>query len=418
MREFEIEYDREDMIRGLRTEELQHRELKGFTSLINLKPKPYGLIPFTEITQPFASINFDYPFPQIFKLGSQVLYATRTQLYTVDTTTWDKTPIFVAGRTINGGGHSILSGGHWHVLDFLNSWMLINGSSVVFKSQYTIDESIGDLNVVVSNDITVTTGIEHRGRAVLGGFNSADFWSADWEAFWTTWANAQTTGLNYSVSDAPGTNFVMWSNVGEGLLWLWYKDLAMTGIVLEGDGNLNTESGFGSSRPKILELFQRGDMGWMPMPWDGTVLNILELGKDLVVYGTNGVTGMTSVIDPIPTYGIIPILDDIGLASRSAVAKGKGFHLFVDTSGEIRMIENGFKETRIGYKEFIAPMLTEDGAKEIVVSSDEYNKEFYICNGQKTYMLTETGLCRVNQLITSVIYHGTESKAITKILGV
>ncbi|MCP4392856.1 MAG: hypothetical protein GY804_01080 [Alphaproteobacteria bacterium] len=404
MRHFEKEYEKEDMLRGLRAKEDQHRDDKGLVELINLKPKAWGLVPFEAITNPLSSVNFNFPFPQLLKLGGQLLLAEGNSVSEVNISTWTLTPLTINNHYLNTGVTQ--SGGQWHVLDFLDSWMMVNGTTILMKSQYQFDGSIGAPTIVSSNHLPVNTGCVHKGRTLLGGFTEGSFWGTDWQDFWSTWADAQATGLTYTISQGLGSNVVMWSNVGEGLSWLLYPDVGTGGIV--------TGSGFGVSRPKILELFKRGDLGFAVMPWKGYLYNMEELGEEVIVYGDNGIARMKSFIAPIPAYGVKPILQDIGINNRGAMAKGKNFHLFAANSGSLWMIGKDFEPIKLGYEEFISPMITNN----IIINYDEYNDEFYICDGQITYLLTDKGLCRVNQLITSIIYHNTEPKAITKILGV
>ena len=123
---------------------------------------------------------------------------------------------------------------------------------------------------------------------------------------------------------------------------------------------------------------------------------------------------LTPFLDPIPGYGSVLVRSDLGINNRSAVCKGENEHVFVSSSGDLYLVDNKAQVTKLGYKEYLGDMIE----NEVIISYDEYNEEFYICDGQKTYLLTRNGLCRVNQLVTSIIYYDDEPKAVTKILGV
>ena len=408
MKEFSMTWDSKDLIRGLRKSSRNPKNNFAFTELINLKVrKEFGLGPYESLTDPFTGLNFDFPFPQLFRGRSDVYLATASRLYSVNPAATPWTATEVLAYDTKGDIGDIRVGGHWQIADFFDSYIMVNGLSNVFKSKWQY-YSTGQDVLVADNAITIQTCCGHRGRMIFGGFSESNFWSSAWQTFWA--AQANTGKITFDFTQGLGSNFVLWSNIGEGLFWLFYPTLGQ-GALLESA--YATASAYGSSRPRILEMFERNDLGFAAMPWLGTVYKVLPIGKNLAVYGTGGITILIPITEPEPTYGMIEITNLSGIKSRGSVAGDEHNHLVVMDNDELWTLGEDLSFVKLDYKEFIAEL----NATEIVVSHDQLNKEFYICDGEKTYLLTEVGLSRVRQLVTSVITYNGVSYGATRVLG-
>lgn len=143
--------------------------------------------------------------------------------------------------------------------------------------------------------------------------------------------------------------------------------------------------------------------GEAPMPWAGTVYKILKLDKNVIVYGSGGVTQLA----PVETvWGMKNILK-VGIKSRHAVVGTEHAHLFIDTSGKLWFLSD--KLERLGYEEFLS------GMTNLIMSYDVINELIYICDGIKGYAYSvlnkSMGTCPVN--ITGVGYINGESYVIS-----
>ena len=193
-----------------------------------------------------------------------------------------------------------------------------------------------------------------------------------------------------TISETIDTNFVLWSTIGGGdLLWLFYQDIAESGFLSDGFHD--------AIRPLMFEQIKRNERGFMPMPWQGTVYNLIPLGNRVIVYGDGGISSLPMVSSPIPTFGLAHLLD-IGVASRSAVAIGPSGHVFVDQAGMLRLLDSSFKLHTLGYKEFFKEMLGTD----IVGTYDPLEGDYRICNETMGYIWNPDGLCEISQLNTSM----------------
>jgi hypothetical protein len=137
------------------------------------------------------------------------------------------------------------------------------------------------------------------------------------------------------------------------------------------------------------------------MPWKGKVRAIKELGEFLVIYGDAGICAVRSVSEPVPTLGLvkIPEIANLGIPCNGAVGGDESVHLFVDKFGAFWRLDKELKPERLGYVEFGQSLL----GNEIMISYSQSENEFWISSNFETFHLTQSGLCEVDQVITSVI---------------
>lgn len=142
---------------------------------------------------------------------------------------------------------------------------------------------------------------------------------------------------------------------------------------------------------------QYNTSGYRPMPWDGEVLKIMKLGEGVIVYGDEGILLMR----PAEQYWSFKKLANYGIAGRGAVNGDETNHVFVDTNGFLRKISAGGGIEKLGYQEFFSPMLLND----IVISHSGYQNRFSIGDGSTSYILSNEGLGKIDQAITSMSFY-------------
>jgi hypothetical protein len=390
---------------GLRPESYVPRNSQFLDDCSNKRPTPFGLKSFNSINQPFTadyltntlSITKTWPFPQIFRGRELTLLVDETAVYTateVDNGTWTAVQITTYDYYSPATPKAITAGGPWHFMDFGPTWMLFNGVCQVVKTPH-------HANTFVQDTVTITTGCDFKeGRALMGGFDSSDFVISDWETFLDAEdANAPdelVALIDNSVG--AGSNWVWWSTIGGGdLLWLFDKDLMMNASV-----GGTPDMGYSSDYPYIFDLLRRNECGLRPMPFQGTVLFQKPIGDSYIVYGDQGVGAMTAFSSPVSTMGYRDIvgLGRVGIASRSAAGGDDTTHVFVDESGELWMIESDLTSRRLGFSEFLSPMLDND----IIVSYDPHMQEFHIADGTLSCILNRSGFAKGRQMPTTVSF--------------
>ena len=401
----------EALRRGIRPDERTSRNAQALKTCTNLRATQFGLKDFVDVTQPITdtylvdtlSITKTWPFPQLFRGNGITLLCDEDTIYEVTETgsgTWTAAEIttynFSATPPTWPSVKVITAGGPWHFVDFYSSWMLFNGSCVVFKTGFST-------KVFVQDSVTINTGCAFKeGRAIYGGFDSTDFFNADWQAFFaandTNAPDDVLAAMNYAAG--ADNNWVWWSTIGGGdLYWLFSHDL----MVYKSFDTSSPDSGYDADNPYIFDLWRQNQMGARPMPWQGDVYKVLDMAEAVIVYGEDGVAALLPHSDPVATMGLQQIKNmgaGVGCASRGAAGGGLQGHMFVDSYGELWLINPDLTAERLGHKEIFSNMLGND----IVVSYDPSLREFYIADGTECYVRSEVGLTKGPQMPTNVSF--------------
>lgn len=166
-----------------------------------------------------------------------------------------------------------------------------------------------------------------------------------------------------------------------------------TSVIPVGGENIVAWSKIGS----IDWEFNHGnEVGWAPMPWQGKVLALKPLGKEIVVYGSNGVAKLVPQKDPVPTYGVGEF-GDIGLLNRNCLAGGLNNHLFISTDYNLYFIEperalsaEGKAPKKIGYKHFMQQL------NDPIITFDPTYSQWWIGDRERCFVYTGQALSEVN----------------------
>jgi len=388
---------KETLTKGLRPYSQHGRGFNFLTQCKFLKPREWGLRPCADVSDPFATTKFStWPFAQMLRGKAVTLLAEATSLKVVT----EASPNWTVGDAVTtydlndpASTKSITGSDVWHMADFYDSWMLFNGTSVVVKTNK--EGMFGETNnVFVQNAIAIQTGCDFPGRAIMGGFSPASYFSTSWDAIWDDWLLHAPFTLDMTLDDVD-TNFVMWTTIGGGdLLNLFLPDMAVDGVIKED--KRTTRDGM------FLELWRRNEAGFMPMPWQGTVLVVKPLGNGVMVYGDDGIAFMPHVTDPYPTFGLRK-LGAFGIGGRGCVGGDNSTHIFLDTAGVLwRISSENYSLQKLGYEEVFDGLVDQ----KVVISYNQRDNEYIISgedssNNALSYVLTPTGLGQSPQQVTS-----------------
>jgi len=343
---------REELTKGLRSDWRDSKNSNRLILCYNLKPTPGGLAGLETIVSPFGHID-PWPFPQLFRGAAETLLSGKNRVWLCDESNWSLELLA-----------DVPPGGSWHFADFHHSWLLFNGSCVASRLPDRVNVNI---------DFVPSTGCYHNGRAILAGFDPSKVTRTLGDE------TAQRLGIEALLNE-PGPNWVWWSSIGGGDVILKF---------IQGDPGID------------IEFAERNESGYMPMPWRGMNLCVEPLGKAVIVYGEDGIAALMQYADPVPTYGLVPLLP-FGVASRGAVGSSPQMHVFVDTRGEVRTISSDLKVSNLGYQDFIGALELED----IQISYDPAMDEFYITDGDTGFLLTQSGMSQEGRCPSSLIRVG------------
>lgn len=157
--------------------------------------------------------------------------------------------------------------------------------------------------------------------------------------------SAQLRGLFFSASSA--SNVVMWSKIGVA----------------------------------SFAVDKVNDAGHMPMHWNGSVLNILQLGKNAVVYGDKGIAMLVPVANPDPTFGLKPMYE-LGIVGKLAVTGDLEQHVFLNVNYELcSLTAEGVKV--LGYRRNLSTL-----SNKAVLTFNVNTRRIYIRDGSKGFVFS------------------------------
>ena len=146
--------------------------------------------------------------------------------------------------------------------------------------------------------------------------------------------------------------------------------------------------------------------GYMPMEYSEDLLRAEPLKQHIIIYGKNGVSALT--LAGIRGYGMTTLhhtgIKDVGSVCLNGFADGSTAHYFIDTSGELYVIDASLTVTRIGYKEIFSAAHTANPGlirMSYNIRRDEILINFY--NSDTTYIYGKDGLTIINGDIETLI---------------
>jgi len=388
--------------KGLRPDFRNARNSGYLTECFNGKITKHGLVPYEPISIPFSqltlnsnAIEVNWPFPQLLKGSSKTILADKNRIFLVDEDSWDLwllSNYFTALTPANSS--SIAIGNQWQFTEFWDTWMLSNGINTVFHYGKHLMKNETD-KMYIGSAPRVQAGCAFKGRAWMAGFDANFFWTSAWDSLISTFANTtQNQASNIAITESfkgLGENFVWWSSIGGGDMFLLF--IALTELQ-QG----YSDGGFSATDPYVLDKIKQNTFGSMPMKWAGKIRQIKPLGEGVMVYGDGGVSALVPKGDKV---GLVEFTQlSAGVSNTGAVGGNEEEHLFVDNKGYLWHIDKSFKPTELGYKEFMFPML---GRDIVITYNPSEDGEFYICDDKRAYILTKSGLTEHGQQVTSII---------------
>lgn len=340
-------------------------------SLVGYTPDIESMPPIYTSGGVLIDFSVSWPFPQIFQTDTGLYIGNQTGLYQISS---DPTYGYV-GTLLTSGFTGTIS---W-------PWTIANCPGFpIFSS--------GDILVYYDPD----TSAWNWWVKEVGG-SAGSLWDSDWyQPVSVAYNRGQVVAAGCKVfTSFPSQNReIKWSAIGKMKFLktpLTHDDLL--------DVVSNTAGG----------MFEGSDDY-------GIIMRVLPLDKGFIVYSTFSIFALIPVTEPVPSFSILP-LRDIGIANPLAVGgsiKGESSskHLVVDRMGVLWAITTGQEgkgivPQRLGYEEYLQPLQNNVSITNrtgiISVSYNPYKDEYYISNGEKSFVYNGVGLTPIDKCITGMI---------------
>lgn len=381
---------------GLRPDVRAVRREQYLVEAMNVRPTEFGIEDYVPVIEPVGGTSISFPFPQIIRL-SDVTYALLTNgvLNSYDDTTNPWSSLGSTSIYQYDDPSSIATPTspteQFHVADLGDAFYWFSPQRTIFKPSMETFAGMPQ-KIFQQSDVTINSGCFHKGRVVLGGFDNTDFWNEFWQGVFAEW-QASIYDLRVETGfDDVGANWVFWSSIGGGdfPLWLFYPELYCS-------------SAMAPTAERLIERLKRNELGFMQMPFKGTVLTVKPLAEHVVVYGDQGIGVLTftrGIQEMPPTYGF-RLLSRVGIVARDAVGGTDNVHIFIDKTGDLWQLTADLSLTKLGYREYIFDLLGGD----ITFVYNEQEAEFQISGdftaGVYGFTLRSQGLSQNYQRVCS-----------------
>ncbi len=363
-----------------------------------------------------------WPFPQIVDTFDETLIASGDEIrpFIFDVTTMGTTLSMVTDPPLSFSlaqrpetGVAVPGvGNHLQLADFgEKTWFIATGDDFFISTPKYRDssnryilvtgptpaESEGSAVLVAGSTIRAAAAINNR--LYLGGITPSstltNLFTGDWiysgaRGLLDHWKES-VGGGTFHEELAFGENWILWSEAGDDNL-NWPFQLIISLLTPLASDSAADVAKYTTIERNILDAITEGRIGFMPMRWNGTVQVIKQLGSSIIVYGTNGITAISS--DGIRNEMLLH-----GVKGRGAVAGTLSEHTFVDVYGNIWRIDSNLTLTKLNYVEQINPLLSTN----LRVIHNELLDDYYISDGLTGYLLSRTGLTQVEVMPTSLI---------------
>lgn len=368
MREYAVTL--KEFSKGLRPDASAPRNNQFLTDAYNVRCGALGLEVPPLIYSPFTGLpTFEWPGPQLIKVHA-----------------WDhdSTGMYVVTSSVSPAFGSL------YKVNANYSLTLISALIAQGPLPYTIADF--GLYQLWSNGTTVlirypdaVTGAETWAKAeFLDGGNPPPL-------VITNFRGQAVCGIYCNLVGLPGETVVSWSEIGQltigptnSCMWTPYIDAP----VLDGTGKKPYKATSGNYKLDPLTIASR----------------VLPLGNAVVVYTSRQVIALPATSQPIPTFGFMK-LQDHGISEPGCVAGDERHHLYLTFSGELWMVDQKLEPKKLGYKEFVEPLIA--SGQSIMISHNPAKDDFYISNGSICYLLSPQGMTKVFQIPTSFIFEET-----------
>jgi len=142
------------------------------------------------------------------------------------------------------------------------------------------------------------------------------------------------------------------------------------------------------------------EAGFMPVKDAGKVLKVRPSTSGVLVFGDAGVLLLPPVSSPAPTFGKRK-LSDVGLMTREAIDGNELEYVFVGVDKKIYKVNSEGVQS-LGYYSYINELECPD----IKVRFDALEREYYISDGDRCFLLTQYGLSELGQIVGELVSLG------------
>ncbi len=413
----EFTYRVDDALKnGLRRNKREVNNAQALESYFQAQASDFGAVKLDTISNTniitTPSITPAHPFPQLFRNRRRELVVEAATVHRTDVTTPGTGITMTLVQSDDGTTSDTIAGSAlWHHAWVGDSWFMTNGSTLVYETAFRegVDLSGGN-GIALLKDPTINTVAATAARIFAGGVASgAGAWltGARFLALFNTWKQYQgLSSASYYVDenltaekaiDEVTRQFLFYStSLGGSKTWPFYYLVGMLGGL--------TTAAYDKIEPDLLDQVRTGNLGMIPINTQGPIYVAKRLGNDLRVYTGDGIIHVEETQAGFSQGRIL----GGGVPNRNAVGGDDNEHIMVAQDGALWRFRVGEGAERLGYEEFIQPLTL--SSLSIVLQPTK--RHYYISDGTDTYLLSGSGLSKVDSFPTGVFINKQTEESI------
>jgi len=127
-------------------------------------------------------------------------------------------------------------------------------------------------------------------------------------------------------------------------------------------------------------------------------MGIVEFGEGLLVYGSEGIAYLHSIIEPVVTFGQHKIMS-IGILDNSAYGGNAKEQLFIDSKKRMWRISADMKLSYLRYDNYVSAL-----SGQLGITYNALNDEYYVSGNNESLLVTKYGVTRLPYPVASLLY--------------
>lgn len=280
---------------------------------------------------------------------------------------------------------SLSSTAAWHFVAFQDRvWFASDGASFLYVLPSNPKDGSSRDIVCKADNLTVAAVGKHNNALVLGGLGGTKLSESAVAALFAHWRAKNKQNLTTTEDDTLDDTYIFYSEPG-GLANDLPYEVFMASLGYPGAYEQDLYQGI------IYSQIEQGGMGFYRPRFAGSVRTVRQLGDELVVYGSNGVTrlvrGENGYVENHLLDSDIP-----GVPCRTAVAGDEKEHYVLCNHKSLYRLRPGQPAELLEYDEHLSALTMAN----VVATWDPLRRYAHFCDDADGYIFTGFGLGRTD----------------------
>lgn len=281
----------------------------------------------------------------------------------------------------------------WHFEAFQDRvWFATDGSTFLYSlPSNPVDGSARDVICQGAGLSPAAVG-KHDNALILGGLSGSKIALSRVTALFSHWRAKNKQNVTTTEDDTLDASYIMYSEPG-GLANDLPFEVFLAALVLPDTYTADLYQGL------IYSAVEEGGMGFYRPRFAGDVKQVMQLGDELVVYGTSGVTRLRRTNEGYVENHLLD-QDIPGVPCRTAVTGDGKEHFVLSNQNGLFRLRPGQPAEYLDYAEHLDNLTL----TSVVATWDSLRRYAHFCDGVTGYIYTGFGLGQTDAVMPSSLF--------------